>query len=54
MVKNDKTVNVISLFSGCGGLDYGFHKEGYKTVWANDINKWAAATFRKNFGNVIT
>ena len=53
MTKNDKTVNVISLFSGCGGLDYGFHKEGYKTVWANDINTWAAATFRRNFGDII-
>ncbi|VVB53406.1 Modification methylase MthTI [uncultured archaeon] len=45
---------VISLFSGCGGLDLGFHLEGYETVWANDINEYAAETFKKYFGEVIT
>jgi DNA (cytosine-5)-methyltransferase 1 len=46
---------VLSLFSGCGGLDWGFHKAGYRTVWANDINEWAVQTFAENFGgNIIT
>jgi DNA (cytosine-5)-methyltransferase 1 len=46
---------IISLFSGCGGLDWGFHSAGYKTVWANDINEWAAKTFEAKFGkNIIT
>ncbi|MDR2518930.1 MAG: DNA cytosine methyltransferase, partial [Spirochaetaceae bacterium] len=36
---------ILSLFSGCGGLDWGFHLAGYKTVWANDINEWAVQTF---------
>lgn len=44
---------VISLFSGCGGLDEGFHAEGYKTVWANDFAKCACKSFKANFGNVI-
>jgi DNA (cytosine-5)-methyltransferase 1 len=45
---------ILSLFSGCGGLDWGFHQAGYKTVWANDINEWAVQTFAENFGkNVI-
>lgn len=44
---------VISLFSGCGGLDWGFHKNGYETVWANDNNEWAAKTFTHNFGDVM-
>lgn len=39
---------IISLFSGCGGLDLGFHQEGYQTVWANDTNEWAAQTFKRN------
>jgi len=44
---------ILSLFSGCGGLDWGFHEAGYKTVWANDINEWAVKTFEKNFGKDI-
>ena len=44
---------IISLFSGCGGLDLGFHLEGYRTVWANDISVEASETFRQNFGDVI-
>jgi DNA (cytosine-5)-methyltransferase 1 len=44
---------ILSLFSGCGGLDCGFHKAGYKTVWANDINEWAVKTFAENFGGQI-
>jgi len=44
---------VVSLFSGCGGLDLGFHKEGYETVWANDFSEWACASFRNYFGDVI-
>ncbi len=44
---------IISLFTGCGGLDLGFHQMGYQTVWANDIDHWAVQTFRKNFNNTI-
>ena len=44
---------IISLFSGCGGLDLGFHQCGYETVWANDFNEWAAHTFKHNFGDVM-
>ncbi|CZI16407.1 DNA cytosine methyltransferase [Legionella pneumophila serogroup 1] len=47
------TPRILSLFSGCGGLDLGFHQEGYKTIWANDFNTWAAKTFTHNFGNVM-
>lgn len=45
---------VVSLFSGCGGLDLGFHLEGYQTVWANDMSEWAVKSFRNYFGDVIT
>lgn len=44
---------VLSLFSGCGGLDLGFHLEGYKTVWANDFSEWAVKSYRNYFGDVI-
>ena len=44
---------MVSIFSGCGGLDYGFHMEGYETIWANDFAEWACKSFTANFGNVI-
>ena len=44
---------IISIFSGCGGLDLGFHLEGYTTVWANDFSEWACSSFRNYFGDVI-
>jgi DNA (cytosine-5)-methyltransferase 1 len=47
------TPRIISIFSGCGGLDLGFHIEGYKTVWANDFSEWACNSFRNYFGDVI-
>ncbi|MBE2914150.1 DNA cytosine methyltransferase [Anoxybacillus flavithermus] len=44
---------VVSLFSGCGGLDYGFIKAGYDVIWANDIDKFAVKTYKENFGDHI-
>lgn len=44
---------ILSVFSGCGGLDLGFHLEGYTTVWANDFSEWAVASFQNYFGGAI-
>lgn len=44
---------VISLFSGAGGLDLGFHRAGFEIVWANDFDKYAVQTYRENFTNNI-
>lgn len=44
---------VVGLFSGCGGLDLGFINAGYQVVWANDFNKDAVETYKRNIGNHI-
>ena len=44
---------ILSLFSGCGGLDLGFVQEGYEVVWANDNDHWSCQTYKRNFGNHI-
>lgn len=41
--------SVVSLFTGCGGLDYGFAKLGFNIVFANDFNKFACETYKHNF-----
>lgn len=51
--KNSTSPKIVSIFSGCGGLDYGFHLEGYETIWANDFAEWACKSFAANFGDVI-
>ena len=40
---------LISLFAGAGGLDIGFHKAGFSTVWANEYDKTIAPSFQKYF-----
>lgn len=52
---------VISLFSGCGGMDLGFiggfkalsteyAKLPFDIIWANEINPYACRTYRRNIG----
>lgn len=36
----------VSLFCGAGGLDMGFERAGFDTVWANDFDKDACQTHR--------
>ena len=43
---------LVSLFSGCGGLDKGFEDAGFHRVWANDFDKDAQAVFKLNFGDI--
>ena len=55
---------VVSLFSGCGGMDLGFtggfrfhgrffDRLPFHVVWANDINQAACKTYAQNLGDVI-
>ncbi|MGD8455489.1 MAG: DNA cytosine methyltransferase [Anaerolineales bacterium] len=48
-----KKPKMISLFSGCGGMDYPFHRAGFQVVWANDIDEDACQTYSKMISNKI-
>ena len=43
---------LVSLFSGCGGMDKGFEQAGFQRVWANDFDKDAQAVFKLNLGEI--
>ncbi|WP_411957397.1 DNA cytosine methyltransferase [Paracoccus homiensis] len=51
--------SVVSMFSGCGGMDLGllggfkylgkkFPKNPFEIKWANDLNAYACATYAHN------
>ncbi|HQU83092.1 MAG TPA: DNA cytosine methyltransferase [Pyrinomonadaceae bacterium] len=59
-----QTYSVVSLFSGCGGMDLGFYgdfsflgkhyaKNPFKVIWANELNQAACRTYRKNLNENI-
>lgn len=59
-----KHLSVVSLFSGCGGMDLGFLGDfhfgdcyygplPFKIMWANDINKRACDTYELNLEHSI-
>lgn len=42
-----RKLKAVSLFSGCGGFDYGATQAGVDVVWANDVDPVAASTYRQ-------
>jgi DNA (cytosine-5)-methyltransferase 1 len=44
---------IASLFTGAGGLDLGFHKAGFQTLWANEFDSSIWDTFNFNFPQVF-
>lgn len=43
---------LVSLFSGCGGMDLGFKKAGFDIIWANDFDSDAQAVYSLNIGKI--
>jgi DNA (cytosine-5)-methyltransferase 1 len=61
---NKERYSIVSLFTGCGGLDLGFKggfsflgekyaPRDFKILWANDIEESACKTFNENFNEDI-
>ncbi len=59
-----KGYSVVSMFSGCGGMDLGFRggfrvfgrsykRLPFRVVWANELNPAACRTYRRNLGTEI-
>ena len=59
-----KDLKVVSLFSGCGGMDLGFRgafqifgrrfaRNPFEIVWANDLNEAACRTYQRNLEDNI-
>ncbi|HDT8130097.1 TPA: DNA (cytosine-5-)-methyltransferase, partial [Enterococcus faecalis] len=42
-------LKIASFFAGVGGIDLGFEKAGFKTIYANEFDDYAADTFELNF-----
>ena len=47
----NKKFTVGGLFSGVGGIELGFKQAGFNTLWANEIDKYSAQTYRINNEN---
>lgn len=44
-------MNIISLFSGCGGLDLGFERAGFNIPVVNEFDKTIWETYKVNHTN---
>ncbi|GAA5531144.1 DNA (cytosine-5-)-methyltransferase [Herpetosiphon gulosus] len=42
----------VSLFSGCGGFDWGAQQAGVDIIWANDVDPRAVSAYQSVFPNV--
>lgn len=51
--RSDNKPNIVSLFSGAGGLDLGFEKAGFNIIWANEYDKDIWETYMTNHRDTI-
>lgn len=52
MADLNEKYKAIDLFAGIGGMRLGFEKAGFEIVYSNDIDRYACATYRRNFGEI--
>lgn len=63
-VRQKKNHRIVSMFSGCGGMDLGFlggfdflgkryAKNPFEVIWANDLNEAACRSYRENLNHNI-
>lgn len=47
-----KKIKVVSMFAGCGGLDFAFHKKSnrFNVIYANDFDKDSCDSYEKYYG----
>ena len=50
--KPDHSLTAVTLFSGCGGLDLGFHRAGFSIQFALDSDSYCAESYRRNFPTI--
>ncbi len=48
----DKELTCVSFFAGVGGIELGFEQAGFRTVYANEFDPFAAETYKLNFPDV--
>ena len=51
--KEGGMIKLGSLFSGIGGIELGFEREGFETVWCIERDSYAQQILRKRFPNAI-
>lgn len=49
--KSDEKIRVLSLFSGCGGMDFGVKEAGGHVIFSNDVLADACKTLTKYFSD---
>ncbi|HMV25271.1 DNA cytosine methyltransferase [bacterium] len=64
ILKKKKKFSIVSLFSGCGGMDLGFiggfsifgneyYKNPFEIKWANELNPYACKSYSRNIDSNI-
>lgn len=46
-------MEVVSFFSGAGGMDLGFALAGHNIIWANDFDEYAVRSYDYNIGEYL-